>query len=334
MVRIARGTEMPQAWSDTAKLKHPHILQRLDGGEDELQGTLLVYAVTEKPDDSLEEAVRVRALSAKEAREVVRSVLEALTYLHAEDFVHGAVDPGNIVAVGEKIKLAPWTITRRTGEAAAGDMLGVGQTVVEILTQQRPAAASDVRADMLPPPFGSIALGCLRQQYTAREALAVLEGRIESIPAPAQARRLPWGAIAAMLAGVLLLVIGVRASRQRSALEPSAQTAVNSAENATRQRVREPVPPPVIASPKQNESGDWAVVAAIYKNHKLAVRRANQMTEHLKSWDVKVFPSAGQGQRYMVVLAFAESRRQADRLRAKARAAGMPRDTYVTKISR
>jgi hypothetical protein len=39
-------------------------------------------------------------------------------------------------------------------------------------------------------------------------------------------------------------------------------------------------------------------------------------------------------QRYMVVLGYAESRKEADGILAKARRAGMPSDVYVTKLRR
>jgi hypothetical protein len=46
-----------------------------------------------------------------------------------------------------------------------------------------------------------------------------------------------------------------------------------------------------------------------------------------------VYPPAGQGgRRYMVLLGRADNRKEAERILARARASGMPSDTYLTKI--
>jgi hypothetical protein len=47
---------------------------------------------------------------------------------------------------------------------------------------------------------------------------------------------------------------------------------------------------------------------------------------------VEVFPEAGEGKQYMVILGSGMTKSAADKLRRQARAAGLPRDTYVTKL--
>jgi hypothetical protein len=85
----------------------------------------------------------------------------------------------------------------------------------------------------------------------------------------------------------------------------------------------------------QQPQGAWVLVAAIYKDYDLAAKRAASIGEKWTRWQPEVYPPAGQGKRkYMVLLQRAESRKEAERLLARARSEGMPRDTYVTKISR
>ena len=77
------------------------------------------------------------------------------------------------------------------------------------------------------------------------------------------------------------------------------------------------------------------LVAAIYKDYDLAAKRAQSIAQKFTQWQPEVYPPAGQGKRrYMVLLQRAETRKEAERLLARARSEGMPRDTYVTKISR
>ena len=74
------------------------------------------------------------------------SVLGALAYLHQNGFAHGAVAPDNIVAMGEQIKLAPWTIARSTHKERSNDVFAMGQTIAEVLTQKRPTGMRRFRA--------------------------------------------------------------------------------------------------------------------------------------------------------------------------------------------
>jgi hypothetical protein len=80
------------------------------------------------------------------------------------------------------------------------------------------------------------------------------------------------------------------------------------------------------------QEGRWAVVGAIYNSYQGAARRAERIAERARAFRPEVFPAEGQGRRYMVVLGYADSRRDAEQLRAKAVGAGLPSDAYVTRI--
>lgn len=79
-------------------------------------------------------------------------------------------------------------------------------------------------------------------------------------------------------------------------------------------------------------SGDWAVVAAIYRDFEAASRRASQLKKGWRGTEPSVFPPEGRGRKYMVVLASGLSRDEAERVQRDARSSGMPRDSYVTRL--
>jgi hypothetical protein len=87
------------------------------------------------------------------------------------------------------------------------------------------------------------------------------------------------------------------------------------------------------ANPSTNLDGnDWAVVAAIYKEYDAAARRARNVMDST-SIDPTVFPAKGQGSKYMVVLGSGLTHVKATELRNRAIAAGLPSDTYVTRLT-
>jgi hypothetical protein len=326
---VPGADEVLQQWSAAVRLSHPGIIRSYEAGKDELDGAPFLYAVTERPDDSLAEAVRSRPLTSTEARSVVDSILDSLAYLHAHGSIHGHVSPDNIVAVGDHVKLSPWTIRQGTDTEKTTDMVALGQTIVEILTQHRPAEGSPVDVRSLPSPLGQIARGCMERRLSANEALTVLRsptGAVAKEPS-ASAFRLPMGALVAALAGVLLLVFGIRSYKSHPASPEPVPVA------ARPQAERERAAPPAVAPSRETQTGNWVVVAAIYKDHALAEKRAEQIAQKWKQWKPEVYPPAGQGgRRYMVLLGRAESRKEAERILARARSSRMPSDTYLTKL--
>src|SRR5579872_948692 len=93
-------------WELAARLSHPHLLRIFQRGRCQLDGTELLYVVTEYAEESLAQILPYRALTAEEARDLLQSLLDALAYIHAKGFVHGHVQPSNVMAVGNQIKLS------------------------------------------------------------------------------------------------------------------------------------------------------------------------------------------------------------------------------------
>jgi hypothetical protein len=77
---------------------------------------------------------------------------------------------------------------------------------------------------------------------------------------------------------------------------------------------------------------DWAVVAAIYKEYEAAERRAKKVMDST-SFDPTVFPAKGQGSKYMVIIDSGLTHAKALELRGRALSAGLPADTYVTRLA-
>ena len=334
IVRLApdetpEAAEIFQRWSAAARLPHPGIIRSYEVGKDELDGAPVVYTVTERPDDSLAEVLRSRSLTVDEARSVADSILDALAYLHSHGSVHGQVTPEDIVAVKDKVKLSSWPIRQGTDSERQDDVAAAGQTIVQTITQRRPAEGIPIDFRSVSGPLGKIARGCIERKLTASQALAILHPPAMNDEPKPSTFRLPMGALVAALAAVVLLIFGVRSYQSRPAAPEPVRVAAQP--QAERERAA-PTPVAPATAPKANP-GNWVVVAAIYRDYALAAKRAEQIAQQEKRLQLEVYPPEGQGgHRYMVLLGRSETRKEAERILARARAAGMPSDTYLTKL--
>jgi len=147
----------------------------------------------------------MRALTQAEGLDMLPPVLDALSYLHRQGFIHSRVRPRNIVAVEERLKLSSDSIREEGGAipgsakpsaydapevarglvSPAGDVWSLGVTLVEALTQRLPvwdgAGSGDpVLPATLPEPFRDIAFHCLRREPNQRWTLADIAARLKS----------------------------------------------------------------------------------------------------------------------------------------------------------
>ncbi|MFZ0743920.1 MAG: TonB family protein [Terracidiphilus sp.] len=197
-------------WMASKALSHPGLMGLLEAGRCVIEGTNLVYVVTQYAENSLAQIIRERALGVDDARAIFDPVLDALLYLHGKGFVHGHVKPANILIVAGQVKLsgddlsvagevpkrartpgiydAP-EITTGTLTSAA-DSWSLGMTLATSLTQRpvvwdRSAKRQPVVPETLPQPFGEIVRECLRldpaDRCTVRDVKASL-GRNVSHP--------------------------------------------------------------------------------------------------------------------------------------------------------
>ena len=405
-------------WTFASGLEHPNLLPVYTAGQSTLGGMPVVFAVTERPDDNLAQALSQRALSAGEARDVLNAILPALQYLHNKGIRHGRVEAGSILAVGDRVKLSSDFVSPVDDKTKVqSDINGIGAVIVEMLTQQRlsPDRHRELigAAARLETPFREVALHCLRRNngpaWTPAEALAALDApervpledtpavaavpvaAVPTVAAPrvsatqpvvstaepevAAPRTRNYSRLLAIAAGVVvLLLLGARWVRRSSPPEPTVSSrpvgvqpedlpsAFGDQPAAVEKSRTEYAPPtakpkpapapertataakpatPTPAAPKAEPTRSataaggpgWAVVAAIYRDYDAAERRARTMGSRFSEFKPSVFPPKGEGKRYLVVLGSGLSKGEADTLRSRATRAGLPRDTYVTKLS-
>jgi TonB family protein len=227
-------------WKLAAKLEHPHLLRLFETGRCELGETALVYVVMERADEDLSEIFPTRALRQTEVRDMLEPALEALAYLHGKGFVHGHIQPANIMAVNEQLKLSSDGVCR-AGEpgggqgkpgrydppeatsgqiSTAGDVWSLGMTLVEALTQRLPiwekvGRGEPMLPETLPAEFAEIARHCLRRdperRWRVQDIAALLKPASLPPPIEAASPRVPkknfwtWRYAAPVAAAVAIL---------------------------------------------------------------------------------------------------------------------------------
>jgi TonB family protein len=194
-------------WTAAAALSHPHLIRVLESGRCELGGLQFLFVVMEYAEQTLSQILPQRALTPEEVREMLFPVLSALGFLHGKQLVQGQLKPANILVIGDQLKLASDSI-RPAGEYAAsiaqpsvydppeaiegsfstaGDIWSLGITVVEALTQHRPAWP-DKRFDAaslptaLPDMFAGIVRQCLNRSPANRPTVADLAAQLKRAP--------------------------------------------------------------------------------------------------------------------------------------------------------
>jgi TonB family protein len=187
-------------WKAARELSHPNLIRIFEAGRCELDGTELLYVVMEYAEENLSQILPERALTAEEARGMLAPILGVLQFVHDKGFAHGHIEPSNVLAVGDEVKLSSDALSmagERSGgargtsaydppEAATGaistasDVWQLGMTLMEVLTQHLPVwdrarmSAPQVSA-AVPEPFREIAGRCLQgdagERWTVGEIL-------------------------------------------------------------------------------------------------------------------------------------------------------------------
>ena len=192
-------------WKAASELTHPNLIRILEAGRGELDGTELLYVVMEYAEENLSQILPERALTTEETRGMLPPVLRALQFVHDRGFVHGHIQPSNILAVADQVKLSSDALSM-AGEKSSGaratsaydpaeavtgaistaaDVWQLGMTLIEVLTQHLPVwdrtriSEPQVPA-AVPEPFREIAGHCLQvdagKRWTVGEILRRVEG--------------------------------------------------------------------------------------------------------------------------------------------------------------
>jgi TonB family protein len=200
------GNAEPQLtrWRLAARFSHPHLIRLFDAGRCTVENTPMLYVVMEYAEENLAEILTQRPLSPAETKEMLGPMLDALGYIHGKGFVHGHIQPSNIMAIGDQLKLSSDRICRlgelgerRNGNArycapecvpgelsTAGDVWSLGVTLVECLTGRLPEPEKGSRGTVslpaeLPAPFLDLARHCLAKAPQRRWNVSNLKARLE-----------------------------------------------------------------------------------------------------------------------------------------------------------
>ena len=276
-------------WRIAAQLSHPHLMRIYDAGRCRVDGTPLLYVVMEYAEEDLSQILPQRPLAPSEVTDLLPPVLDALSYLHGQGFVHGRIKPSNVLAIGDQLKLSadqavPATESnseRRRRDvydapetaagivAPAGDVWSVGMTLVAALTQNVSLAEEQSPNDpdlpgTVPEPFRGIARECLHLDPKRRCSMVEIQARLQpagrSVPATPQALPPPRGSsvkggtIAAALL-MMAVLVGLVAFFSRSGFSggKSGTTLPPATEQAAPQNT-----PQTTAVPKPNPAREPA----------------------------------------------------------------------------
>jgi hypothetical protein len=181
--------EILARWRGVDALHHPNILKLEKYGQLILDDTTVVYAVMEPVEANLAEVIAHQRLSLDDARDLAASLASAIAVLHANGFVHEHVEPANIFAVGEVVKLRGDCI-RETPEGPAAlearrrDIHDLGVVLLQALTQEQTLAAVGSRI-ALAAPFDRIIPNAMNGTWTLTEIQAAIGTKRPAAPNPA-----------------------------------------------------------------------------------------------------------------------------------------------------
>jgi TonB family protein len=253
-------------WEATAKLSHPHLMRLFYMGRCQINGAPLLYVVTEYAEENLSQVLPSRPLTTEEAAEVLTTLTEVLSFLHANNFVHSRIKPSNIMAVSDQLKLSSdcLQVSGKHGDLLAGaglydapeiatgvvtpatDVWSLGMTLVSALNQHLPAWDGSEQGDppvpaALPDPFLEIARGCLhldpKQRLTLKQVEALVQGAAR-LQAARPVRKLRTG----MLIGAQVVLIAILAGLWLTTHRHQAQLPPETVKQE--QPAAKPVPPP------------------------------------------------------------------------------------------
>jgi len=260
----------------------------------------------------------------------------------------------------------------REGNTAADDIRALGVLIVEALTQKVPERDGPLNLKEVPPPFKEIARHCLdpdpASRWTAEEVEANLNGpeikvrtlaepvaRVTPMPLEDRGeepprRVIPKWIYAALAALVLIVVLVALIRKQNSAPVPTGSSHVIAQPAHPDTPVAPesaPKPSPLVpksrraarTAPTQSSSrvaaektGGWWVIVAAYNSSEAAEKRVRDLTKRWPGFHVTMSEPHSEKTRYLITLGQGLSEDQAQALRKRAVASGLPRDTYIKRV--
>lgn len=97
--------ELLKRWRQVSDMHEANLIGIERFGQTDFDGVAITYALMEVNDANLSDVLRERPLTLTETMQVARAVHAALSALHASGLVHEHIEPSNVLAVGESVKL-------------------------------------------------------------------------------------------------------------------------------------------------------------------------------------------------------------------------------------
>jgi TonB family protein len=264
-------------WAAAAKLSHSHLLRLFESGRAQIDGRRLLYVVMEYAEEDLAQIIPLRPLSGAEATEMLSPTVEALASLLRDGFVHGRIQPSNIMAMDNQLKvstdglchLGQRTIARaatsydapefaKNGPSPASDVWSLGATLLAVLTQREPKLNAGksgpvVIPENIPQPLREILRQCLVVDPQRRCTLAEIfhqsypQSPIIVPPLATQkpeARPKNWLAVPIVVLALLIIALLIgRGFNHRPASPPAEVSSTRHAAPASTQPAETTVPP-------------------------------------------------------------------------------------------
>jgi eukaryotic-like serine/threonine-protein kinase len=177
-------SEILERWRQVSEIKQPNLVTLKKYGQTVVDGTPLVYALLETTDANLGDVLSERPLTVEETNQVATSLIAALQALHSRNLIHEHIEPANILAVGEVIKLRSDCI-REAPEGQEGldlkasDVHNLATVLLRSLTRQSTISSGIT----LPAPYNQIIPNGLNRTWGLSEIAAALSPRAAS-PTP------------------------------------------------------------------------------------------------------------------------------------------------------
>ena len=226
--------EILSRWRCVAALNHPNFLKFVHFGQTEIDGRPVVYAVLEKVDANLAEVLDQGTLSAKEVTQLASSLVAALDVLHTSGFIHEHVEPANIFALNDVVKLRSDCI-REAPEGDEGraakqrDVHDLAQVLLRALTQRQ--SVEGVPDSAMPAPLGRIIRKGIDGTWDLENIKAALEGQF----APKKATAPNWASETAAIPSIpeQKTAIAKPVAAAKPPVEPDAQLPLPLPEDET-----------------------------------------------------------------------------------------------------
>ena len=186
--------EMLKRWKQVAAVEQENLIKIRTMGQTTFDGVALTYALLEPSDESLAEVLRERPLTTAETMQVAKALISALSALHRNGLVHEHIEPANVLAVDETVKLRSdcvrqcvvdmeFSTAEDCAELRRKDVRDLGVLLLQCLTlgkEWRPTLA-------MAAPFNQLIPGAMEGNWTLERMEKVLEPPARPLPQTASA---------------------------------------------------------------------------------------------------------------------------------------------------